>query len=168
MELEREEGSGLWVENAGLLKTILSPRLSSAARPGAQRVTSGRSSLLWLSHVSSVSLSQREPGGAGSRSPTPRWPPSGGARRAPGTPRSCPGRPLFAGVGAVLLAGATWPRPGWGLGLPHAGRVTQAAAVPASHEGGWGHSAGEGAVAGVGAGPRAGRGQSRGAQLESP
>lgn len=52
-------------------------------------------------------------------------------------PEVLPLVPSLGGGGRCLRAGATRPRPGGGLGLPHMSPVTQAAAVPPSHEGGW-------------------------------
>lgn len=114
-----------------------------------------------------------EAGAAGSRPPGPRWHGDRGTRRTPNTLRSCPRRLPFAGVGAAFRVGATWPWPGGGLGPPLAGRVTQAAAAPASHEGGR-RPLGGGGGGGGGCGWRPGRGRAAGgagaggAPLESP
>lgn len=143
------------------MKTIPSPCLSSVARSGRSECNSGPLTPAWLAHASSASLNQRESGAARSRSPSPRWYGDGDARRAPGTPRSCPRWPPLSGVGAVFWVGATWPWPGGGLGPPLAGRVTQAAAVTASHEGGR-RPLGGGGGGGGGCGWRPGRGRAAG------
>jgi hypothetical protein len=87
-----------------------------------------RPSCLWLLPASSASLNQRELGGARSR-----------FQKSPRRPEVLPSVPSLCGGGRLCRIEATWFWRGWGLGTPPAplAAVTQAAAVPASHEGGW-------------------------------